>query len=206
MEGKRLLKIGEIAKLLDLPISTIRFYSDLGLLEVEARTAGGFRLYDFDKTSLKVKRIKELLEKGYTIPQIKTMLQEIGEKQKILVVDDEKSVGDFFKELFSDYSVELNIAYDGFQAGMMINEFRPDLIILDLLLPGVDGFEICRQVKSNPKTNSIKILAITAYDTPEHRDKIQKAGADDYFAKPLNLEALLEKINKLIPLKKVAKS
>lgn len=201
---KKLLKIGEAAKILNVPISTIRFYSDIGLLDVDSRTAGGFRLYDIDKLSLKLKRIKELVEKGLTISQIKEELAKIGEKLKILVVDDDPEVGSFFIDLFKDYETEVKVVYDGFQAGLAIGEFRPDLIILDLLLPGINGFEICRRLKSDEKTKDIKILAITAYDTPEHREEIKRANVDDYYAKPLDVEKLLQKINNFVKLQKRA--
>jgi DNA-binding response OmpR family regulator len=66
----------------------------------------------------------------------------------------------------------------------------------------VDGFEICRQLKKESKTKDTKILAITAYDTQEHREKIKQAGVDDYFAKPLDVSVLEEKINNLVKLPK----
>ena len=71
-------------------------------------------------------------------------------------------------------------------------------VILDLLLPGVNGFDICRQIKQDKYLRDTKVLAITGYDTPEHKDKIFSAGADDYLSKPMDLDELYLKICKLL--------
>ncbi len=75
--------------------------------------------------------------------------------------------------------------------GGKVATFKPGLIILDLVMPQMSGFEVCRLIKEDPQTSHIKILAVTGYDTEENRDKIMKAGADDYMAKPLSKDALL---------------
>jgi len=77
-------------------------------------------------------------------------------------------------------------------------DFKPDLLVLDLIMPGMDGFEVCRRIKKNPRTSHIKVLAITGYDDGENRDRIMKAGADDYLPKPIESERLLEEIKDLL--------
>jgi len=87
------------------------------------------------------------------------------------------------------------VASDGFAAGIQVAEFKPGFIILDLLMPGMDGFEVCKRIKGNPETSHIKILAVTGYDTTENRDRIMAEGADAYMTKPFDLNTLLEVIH-----------
>ncbi len=77
-------------------------------------------------------------------------------------------------------------------------EFKPDLVILDLYMPGMDGFEVCERIKKNSDTSHIKIMALTGFDTPENRDLIMKAGADGYMAKPVEKDELIQKIGDIL--------
>jgi DNA-binding response OmpR family regulator len=90
------------------------------------------------------------------------------------------------------------VASDGFEAGVKTTEFRPGLIILDLFMPGVDGFELCKRLRENSNTSSIKILALTGYDTTKNRDRVMQAGADGYLAKPVQMSTLLCQIKGLL--------
>ncbi|MCS7151690.1 MAG: response regulator [Endomicrobia bacterium] len=195
-----LLKIGELAERSGVPISTLKYYTDLGLLRVQEYMAGGFRLYNEKESMLRLKRIRELSDQGYSIKEIKENIEKIM-VLKILVIDDEIEVHDFVKDVFEGFdNTEVKSVHDGFSAGMTVAEYLPDLIILDLLLPGVDGFKVCASIKNNSKLKDIKILAITGYDSPENRQKILSAGADDYLAKPLELREFREKVRKLLNL------
>lgn len=196
-----LLKIGELAEKAGVPISTIKYYTDLGLLRVQDYMLGGFRLYNEKESLLRLRRIKEMLEKGYSIKEIKENIDKIT-VLKVLIIDDEPEVHDFVSDALEEKTnIEVKSAYDGFQAGMIVNEYLPDLIILDLLLPGVDGFKVCENIKNNPKLKHIKILAITGYDSVEYKEKILKAGADDYLPKPMELKSFKEKVERLLNLK-----
>jgi CheY-like chemotaxis protein len=193
-----LLKIGELAERANLPISTLKYYTDIGLLRVVDYMEGGFRLYNEKESLLRLKRIRELLTQNYSIKEIKENIDKII-VYKILVVDDEPFVHDFVKDALSDRNnIEIKSVYDGFLAGITINEYLPDLIILDLLLPGVDGFKVCTEIKKSPKFKNIKILAVTGYDSPEYKEKILSAGADDYLPKPIDLKIFREKVNQLL--------
>ena len=70
-------------------------------------------------------------------------------------------------------------------------------MILDLFMPGMDGFEVCKRIKTNPGASHIKILAITGFDTNENRDRIMQAGADGYLAKPVGKRTLLQNIEEI---------
>lgn len=195
-----LLKIGELAERSGVPISTIKYYTDLGLLRVQDYMSGGFRLYNEKESLLRLKRIRELAEQGYSIKEIKENIDKIT-ILKILVVDDEMEVHDFVSDALKEFdNIEVKSVYDGFSAGMTVTEYMPDLIILDLLLPGVDGFKVCADIKNNPKLKDIKILAVTGYDSPENRKKIFAAGADDYLTKPIELKEFREKVKRLLNL------
>ncbi|MEA1899420.1 MAG: response regulator, partial [Thermodesulfobacteriota bacterium] len=79
-----------------------------------------------------------------------------------------------------------------------VSEFKPELILMDLVMPGMDGVEACRRIKDNPDTSGIKVLMITGFDTPENREKAKQAGADGYLLKPIGMDVLLEKVKDLL--------
>ena len=117
---------------------------------------------------------------------------------RILIVDDDAAIRDILLQILtmSDYLV--TVAVDGFDAGIKVSEFKPELILMDLMMPGMDGAEACRRIKDNPDTSGIKVLMITGFDTPENREKAQQAGADGYLPKPIVKDVLLEKVRDLL--------
>ena len=119
-------------------------------------------------------------------------------RKKILIVDDDPQIQELLTKILSVHKYKTEVAADGFEAGVKVMEFKPGLIILDLFMPGMDGFEVCRQIKENSGTSQIRILAITGYDTQENRDRIMKAGADGYLAKPLMMDTLLQHVGNLL--------
>ncbi|MBW1775275.1 MAG: response regulator [Deltaproteobacteria bacterium] len=118
--------------------------------------------------------------------------------KKILIVDDDPQILDLLTKMLSNNNYQTEVASDGFEAGLKVVEFKPSLIILDLIMPGMDGFEVCRKIKEGPDTSYIKILAITGYDTKENREKIMNAGADGYLAKPVEKDVLLRHVEDLL--------
>lgn len=109
---------------------------------------------------------------------------------RVLIVDDDPSIRRYLRRALSAYDVDVEEAGNGFDAGMKINNFNPDLILLDLFLPGIDGFEICRQIKSDPRYEHIKVVAITGMGTPEVEKRIRGLNVDHYMEKPIQLKAL----------------
>jgi CheY-like chemotaxis protein len=200
MEQDALLKISEVAELSQVMSSTIRHYTDLGLLRVAAYTDGGHRLYAKAECLERIARIQMLSKRGLTLPQIREEFEGKPQSKKLLLVDDEQESMDVMLELiklqFPGWKVET--AMDGFTAGRKLLEFLPDLVVLDLMLPGVDGFSICRQIRRDPSMMGVKIIAITGYDTAEMRAKIIECGANDYLAKPMEPAVLLQKIKTLL--------
>lgn len=196
------LKISEMAKKADVLVSTIRYYTDIGLLRAASTTEGGHRLYEEAPTMERLTIIKRMVSKGLTLPEIQTQIENELSTKKILVVDDEIEIVDFIKDLLKGtIPHRFESASDGFTAGQKIQTFLPDLVILDLLLPGIDGFQVCKMIRQQEETKNIKILAVTGYDSADIRDKILQSGADDYLGKPLEFKKTLEKISKLLSIK-----
>lgn len=199
MSDSELMKISEVAEAAQVLASTIRHYTDVGLIRVAGYTDGGHRLYARSEVMERLGKIQTLAKRGLSLPQIKVEL-EGGASKKVLIVDDEKEVGDFVVELmklrFPTWQVR--VVMDGFSAGKILSEFYPDLVILDLMLPGVDGFQVCQQIRKDPSYSGIQILGITGYDSPDMKNRILASGANDYLAKPMEVDALVLKIQTLL--------
>lgn len=197
-----LLKISEMAQKADVLVSTIRYYTDIGLLKAAMTTEGGHRLYEEGPTMDRLNKIKKMVARGMTLPEIQSTIEQELVTKKILVVDDEPEIADFIRELLKDQIPhQLESASDGFSAGRLVHVFAPDLVILDLLLPGVDGFQVCKMIRDDDDTKQTKILAITGYDSADIRSKIIESGADDYLGKPLEYQKTLDKICHLLGIK-----
>jgi len=92
-----------------------------------------------------------------------------SETKKVLIVDDDPDIRELFARMLSHKEYRVETASDGFEAGARVATFKPGVIVLDLVMPGMDGFEVCRHIKEDPDTSGIKILAVTGYDTKENR-------------------------------------
>ncbi|OGR81676.1 MAG: hypothetical protein A2902_01705 [Elusimicrobia bacterium RIFCSPLOWO2_01_FULL_64_13] len=197
---KNFLKIGEVAEEAGVLSSTIRHYSDLGLLKTSGYTDGGHRLYHRESTLERIAKILALSKRGMSLPDIKAELEGRADSRKILFVDDDKDVGEYVVELLAKRFPrwQVKVAADGFTAGRILADFLPDLVILDIMLPGINGFDVCAQIRGDPSLAGVKILAVTGYDTPEVKEKILACGANDYLAKPMDNNVLAARIRKLI--------
>lgn len=122
----------------------------------------------------------------------------MNDKKKIstLVIEDDLDVIDFILIALEDIAMDFDIttASDSHTINSIMEKNTPDLIILDLMMPGTTGFIVCKNYRQRPGTEKTKILAITGYDTPENKDRILECGADDYLAKPFSLDILKQKI------------
>ena len=191
MKREKFLSTGDIASYCEVTTTAVLNWIDSGKLPVFTTPGGHYRI-------LKTNFRDFLEEYGMFIDEGFFGKYNKG-RERILIVDDEPSVVGFIESalrLEGDY--ELATAFDGFEAGRQVTTFQPDLIVLDIMLPGVNGFEICRSVKTDPATQHVKILAITGFATGENIRKMLEYGADDYLEKPLKLEDLREKVHKLL--------
>jgi len=117
--------------------------------------------------------------------------------KKILIADDEPHIVDLLKLMLRD-KYQLYIATDGKETLEILKKVRPDLILLDVMMPHINGFEICEKIKSNPKTNSIKIAMLSA--KTQEKDIVEglKLGADYYLTKPFDPTRLEEYIGDML--------
>lgn len=93
---------------------------------------------------------------------------------------------------------ELDFASDGFEAGLKLANFKPELVVLDLFMPELDGFNVCKQIKKDAATKNIKIIAISGIDTEESRQKILDRGAGFFLPKPLEMGKLKKELKRLL--------
>ena len=120
------------------------------------------------------------------------------EMNRILLVEDNEMNRDMLSRRLERKGFEVVIAVDG-QAGVdMASSTSPDLILMDLSLPVIDGWEATRQIKADAATQNIPVIALTAHAMSGDEQKAREAGCDDYDTKPVNLNRLLEKIGKFL--------
>ncbi len=117
---------------------------------------------------------------------------------KILLVEDNQMNRDMLSRRLARKGYEVVIAIDGQQGVEMARSETPDLILMDMSLPVVDGWEATRQLKSAPETQAIPVIALTAHAMAGDREKAVEAGCNDYDTKPIELPRLLEKIEALL--------
>lgn len=110
---------------------------------------------------------------------------------KILIIDDEPNILEFLEMGLLNEGFEVQTAIDGLTGITLAKQFHPHIVILDIMMPGMDGFEVCRMLK---KTENVSIIMLTAKDEVEDRVKGLTIGADDYMAKPFSFEELLARI------------
>lgn len=121
-------------------------------------------------------------------------------RAKILVVDDEPINVELLENYLSeDYDV--SVAYDGNEALLIVDKEPPDLILLDIMMPKMNGYDVCKNLKENPRTMGIPIIMVTALH--QKQDKIKAIGmfADDFLSKPIDFDELTAKVKSLLRLK-----
>jgi CheY-like chemotaxis protein len=117
---------------------------------------------------------------------------------KILLVEDNDMNRDMLSRRLIRKGYEVVIALDGQEGVAMAESENPDLILMDMSLPLIDGWEATRRIKASEQSNAIPVIALTAHAMPTDRDKALEAGCDDYDTKPVELPRLLEKIERLL--------
>ena len=117
---------------------------------------------------------------------------------KILLVEDNEMNRDMLSRRLSRNGFEVVVAVDGAQAVTMATAEKPDLILMDMSLPVLDGWQATRRLKAAPETKGIPVIGLTAHAMATDRDRCLEAGCDDYDTKPVELTRLLEKIERLL--------
>ncbi|MEE8074685.1 MAG: response regulator [Candidatus Binatia bacterium] len=119
-------------------------------------------------------------------------------KARILLVEDNPATMEVMQQELEILGYEVAVARDGAEAVEMANSELPDLIIMDILMPKMDGGEATKQIRKNPKTQAIPVLAATAKALPEDRERCLESGCDGYIAKPFSYKELQDVIEKLL--------
>ena len=183
MHGKPVFTTFEAAKLCHVSPLSIINWVNAGRLAA-FRTPGGHR---------RIRRedlVMFMRENGLPLPD---ELKQGSGRRKVLIVDDEASICELIAEHLSsrpEDPFEASTASDGFEAGRLVATFRPEVVILDLRMPGLDGFQVCKTIKADPETAATMVIAMTGYHTPETEARILECGAIRCFAKPVEPAAL----------------
>lgn len=131
----------------------------------------------------------------YAFPIQESFFEEPGSTSsttRVLIVDDEADQREILRRGLRriDPGWIVDEAADGYDAGIKIGTFRPDVVLLDLMMPRIDGLSLCRSIRNNPDTRRIRIIVVTADTSEEHRSRAARAGADAYLRKPVDFERL----------------
>lgn len=120
----------------------------------------------------------------------------VSTRPRILVVDDEAPLLAALRETLEQVMPEaiVAVASDGYEALVQVGAFRPDVLVLDIRMPRLDGFEVCRRLKAKKETASIRILAVTAHPEGHVRDQAMACGADDFLEKPFAIEKFRSRV------------
>ena len=122
-------------------------------------------------------------------------------KSRILIVDDAEDTVELLKKRFRAEGYDTSEAYNGEEALQKVPEYNPDLVVLDVMMPKIDGYEVCQRLKADEKTKYIPVLMLTAKGEVEHKVKGLNIGADDYMAKPFDYKELSARIKSLLSIK-----
>ncbi len=123
--------------------------------------------------------------------------------QKILIADDNIVNVELLDAFLSDFDYEIETACDGAETLEKVASFNPDLILLDIMMPKLSGFEVCEKLKSNPQTKGIMILMVTALSELGDIERAVNAGCDDYLSKPVNKFELIKRVENMLKLRSV---
>ncbi len=120
---------------------------------------------------------------------------------RILIADDNAANRELLEAYLSNTDCEFEMAVDGQDTLSKVESFRPDLILLDVMMPKLSGFEVCQQLKANSQTSKIMVLMVTALNELGDIERAVKAGTDDFLSKPVNKIELLKRVDNMLRLK-----
>ncbi len=185
------LTISEASKLCGVSLKTITNWIEQGHIKAH-KTVGGHR-----------RILREDLYKFMAIHKIPLPEDEKNNaRKKILVVDDDKIIVETLVLAFEEdeHGYEVISSSDGFEAGIQLAHFKPDLVVLDIMMPDINGYEVCKRIKSSPETQDTRVIVLSAYLDEENFQKMKAFGADACFSKPLPLADLKKEVVRLLDL------
>ena len=181
-EQERIFTIPQAAKQCSINRVTLWRSVKSGKLKSFLTPGGHYRIYERDLQEFM--RERKMRPTSYGDPKGK----------KILIVDDEFAIRKLLTQILTGSGYLVEAASDGFDAGIKVAQFEPDLVILDLLMPGIDGFDVCRRLKETPSTSDISIIILTGFATEENRSRILRAGVDAFLEKPVEKDVILGQV------------
>ncbi len=189
---KTVFTTGEAAKICKVSQQTIIRCFDSGQLK-------GFRV-----PGSRFRRIpRDVLYKFMKENGIPTDALESG-RRKALVVDDDEELVELIRDaLEADGRFEVRVANNGFDAGMMVKEYRPDILVLDVMLPDINGKEVCQRVRMDSALDDTKIICISGMVEADKIEELKLAGANDFVQKPFEIETLMDRMCHLLDVEPV---
>ena len=178
---KKVLTTFEVAKYCNVTMTTVVNWIKAGSLKAYKTKGGHRRIY-----------LNDLLEflNEYKMP--------VNIEKSILIVDDDEAIRVGLQKVLQDEGYTVHVAADGFQAGIIFEMKKPTLVILDLVMPGLDGHAVCSYIKNKKDIKHTKVLILTGFLSSENIEKSRKAGADASLAKPVSNENLIQEVKRLI--------
>ncbi|MGH7199684.1 MAG: response regulator [Planctomycetaceae bacterium] len=190
---KTVFTTGEAAKICKVSQQTIIRCFDSGQLK-------GFRV-----PGSRFRRIpRDVLYRFMKENGIPTDALESG-KRKALIVDDDEELVELIRDVLeADGRFEVRVANNGFDAGMMVKEYKPDVLVLDVMLPDINGKEVCQRVREDSTLDDVKIICISGMVEKDKIRDLKDAGADEFVQKPFEVETLIEKMCQLLDVEPLA--
>jgi len=188
---RELFTTGQVAQICQVSAMTVIRYCDAGKIKAIKSPVTGVR---------RIPRA-ELIRfmKSYDIPMDRLIEFE---QFRVFIVDDEPAQVDIIKRALQKLgaSFEVESATTGYDAIIRIGAFQPDLVVLDLVMPEMDGFQVCRAIRNVPETKDAKILAVTGYASEDNIARAKEFGVDDWMEKPVQIGQLSDKVAELMKL------
>jgi len=186
---EKALTASEIAQYCDVTPRTVTQWISEGKINAH-RTPG-------KHSRVKREDFINFLEK-YDIPVPDELRTNDGKKRILIVEDDEDMVQSIRRMLLTENKYEIDVAYDGFVAGQKFMANKPDLVILDIKMPKVDGYKLCSAIRGDPNNKNVKIVVISGAIDVKGAEKMKLLGANDYLPKPFDNNDLKRKIERLL--------
>ena len=182
---KPYLTPNEVATLFMVSPITVRQWAQKGLLQAEV-TVGGHRRF--------LRNEVERFARDHGLSGARAASQ--GSQARLLVVDDDRQLVGYIRELLCEIgNLQIETAYDGFDAGTKMQVIRPHIVLLDLMMPGLNGFEVCQRIKADHLTRATRVITVTGFASSENTGRSVAAGAERCLSKPLDPEALVNMVS-----------
>lgn len=175
----------EAAKICHVTHHSIKNWIKQDLIKASRTPGGHYRILESDLDKFREEYDMFPRDKGET-------------KKRVMIVDDDPDALALMEKILTDEGVELIKVSNATEVGLKAAQMSPDLILLDFLMPEINGFEVCKALRNNELTRSTPIMAVTCLAKEEEIQRIFESGADEYLSKPFKVDQLVEKVRDLL--------